>query len=216
MLSPFRETAPKWRRSWPVICRPTGLNQNGSTHEEKRHNGTHYPAQVPEERWRGRRRNSGSNASCPSDRAIFPRDQMALDRELAKIARRAVWAAEHFAKVVAEATDNKFQIQSFAAGEIVPGLQATDAVSSGTVELATLRPTTMWGKDPTFAFGCAVPFGLNTPHAECLVARGRRRAARKRLLCQAQHLRPPRRAIPARRWAAGSARRSTRPTTSTA
>ena len=33
-------------------------------------------------------------------------------------------AAEIFAKAVAEATDNKFQIQVFAAGEIVPGLQA--------------------------------------------------------------------------------------------
>src|SRR3981189_22399 len=45
-------------------------------------------------------------------------------------------AAEIFAKAVAEATDNKFQIQVFAGGEIVPGLQALDAVSSGTVELA--------------------------------------------------------------------------------
>ena len=45
--------------------------------------------------------------------------------------------AEHFAKYVAEATDNKFQIQVFAAGEIVPGLQAADAVSTGTCLLYT-------------------------------------------------------------------------------
>ena len=44
--------------------------------------------------------------------------------------------AQTFAKYVAEATDNKFQIQAFAAGEIVPGLQALDAVSSATVEMA--------------------------------------------------------------------------------
>src|ERR1700756_3736728 len=37
-------------------------------------------------------------------------------------------AAEIMAKVVGEATDNKFQIQTFAAGEIVPGLQVLDAV----------------------------------------------------------------------------------------
>ena len=43
--------------------------------------------------------------------------------------------AETIAKAVAEATDNKFQIQTFAAGEIVPGLQAADAVSNGTVEM---------------------------------------------------------------------------------
>src|SRR3984893_1283693 len=40
-----------------------------------------------------------------------------------------------FAKYVAEMTDNKFQIQLFAAGEIVPGLQALDAASNGTVEM---------------------------------------------------------------------------------
>src|SRR6478736_7910197 len=40
---------------------------------------------------------------------------------------------EQVAKYVAEMTDNKFQIQVFAAGEIVPGLQALDATSNGTV-----------------------------------------------------------------------------------
>src|SRR4051812_48556388 len=43
-------------------------------------------------------------------------------------------AAEIFAKAVAEATDNKFQIQVFAAGEIVPPFSAADAVQNGTVE----------------------------------------------------------------------------------
>src|SRR5262249_61937811 len=41
--------------------------------------------------------------------------------------------AETFAKAVAEATDNKFQIQVFAAGEIVQGLQAGGAGWGGTV-----------------------------------------------------------------------------------
>ncbi|HEY2138278.1 MAG TPA: ABC transporter substrate-binding protein, partial [Xanthobacteraceae bacterium] len=36
---------------------------------------------------------------------------------------------EVFARAVAEATDGKFQIQTFAGGEIVPGLQALDAVT---------------------------------------------------------------------------------------
>jgi TRAP-type mannitol/chloroaromatic compound transport system substrate-binding protein len=69
--------------------------------------------------------------------------------------------AERFAKSVAEATDNKFQIQCFAAGEIVPGLQATDAVSAGSVEMCHTAAYYLWGKDPTFALTCAVPFGLN-------------------------------------------------------
>ncbi len=68
---------------------------------------------------------------------------------------------EMFAKAVAEATDNKFQIQCFAAGEIVPGLQALDAVSNGTVEMCNTAAYYYSGKDPTFSFGTAVPFGLN-------------------------------------------------------
>src|SRR6266581_2492335 len=69
---------------------------------------------------------------------------------------------EMFAKAVAEATDNKFQIQCFAAGEIVPGLQALDAVSNGTVEMCHTASYYYVGKDPTYAFGTAVPFGLNS------------------------------------------------------
>ena len=71
-------------------------------------------------------------------------------------------AAETFAKAVSEATDGKFQIQVFAAGEIVPGLQALDAAQNGTVEMTHTAPYYYIGKDPTFAFGTTVPFGLNS------------------------------------------------------
>ena len=70
-------------------------------------------------------------------------------------------ASEIFAKAVAEATDNRFQIQTFAAGEIVPALQALDAVSKATVEMCHSASYYHVGKDPTFAFGTGVPFGLN-------------------------------------------------------
>jgi TRAP-type mannitol/chloroaromatic compound transport system substrate-binding protein len=70
--------------------------------------------------------------------------------------------AQLFVKQVAEMTDNKFQIQPFAAGEIVPGLQALDAASNGTVEIAHTSAYYYVGKDPTFAIYTAVPFGLNT------------------------------------------------------
>src|SRR5665647_3811556 len=70
-------------------------------------------------------------------------------------------ACEVFSKAVAEATDNKFQIQTFAAGEIVPGLQAADAVQNGTVEMAHIASYYYVGKDPTFALFTAQPFGLN-------------------------------------------------------
>src|ERR1700704_7052216 len=61
--------------------------------------------------------------------------------------------AEMMAKMVAEATDNKFQIQTFAGGEIVPGPQVLDAVQNGTVEMGHTASYYYFGKDPTFAFG---------------------------------------------------------------
>jgi TRAP-type mannitol/chloroaromatic compound transport system substrate-binding protein len=69
--------------------------------------------------------------------------------------------AELMAKAVAEATDNKFQIQTFAGGEIVPGLQVLDAVQNGTVEMGHTASYYYFGKDPTFTFGSSIPFGPN-------------------------------------------------------
>src|SRR4029078_3517201 len=69
--------------------------------------------------------------------------------------------AEYMGKQVAEMTDNKFQIQVFAGGEIVPGLQALDATSNGTVEMCHTVSYYYVGKDPTFAIYASVPFGLN-------------------------------------------------------
>jgi TRAP-type mannitol/chloroaromatic compound transport system substrate-binding protein len=70
--------------------------------------------------------------------------------------------AEVMSKALAEATENKFQIQVFAAGEVVGGLQALDATINNTVELCHSASYYYVGKDPTFAFGTHVPFGLNT------------------------------------------------------
>jgi len=70
-------------------------------------------------------------------------------------------SAEVFTRYVAEATDNKFQIRLFAAGELVPGLQVADAVQNGTVEMGHTASYYYVGKDPTFALDCAIPFGLN-------------------------------------------------------
>ena len=69
--------------------------------------------------------------------------------------------ADVMCKAVAEATDNKFKIQLFAGGEIVPGLQVLDAVQNGTVEMGHTSSYYYFGKDPTFTFGTSLPFGPN-------------------------------------------------------
>ena len=69
---------------------------------------------------------------------------------------------EHISKRVAEATGGKFTIKIFAAGEIVGALQVLDAVQNGTVECGHTATYYNFGKDPTFALSCAVPFGMNS------------------------------------------------------
>ncbi len=71
---------------------------------------------------------------------------------------------QELAKSISEATDGKFQIQTFSAGEIIPGLQALDSVQSGAIECAHTPLYFYVGKDPTLAFGTGVPFGLNARH----------------------------------------------------
>jgi TRAP-type mannitol/chloroaromatic compound transport system substrate-binding protein len=70
-------------------------------------------------------------------------------------------AADVFAKYVSEATDGRFQVQPFAAGEIVGTFQVADAVGNATVEMAHTASYYYVGKDPTFAASAALPFGLN-------------------------------------------------------
>jgi TRAP-type mannitol/chloroaromatic compound transport system substrate-binding protein len=70
-------------------------------------------------------------------------------------------AAEVFSKYVADATEGKFKIQVFSAGEIVGTFQAADAVENGTVEMSHTAGYYYVGKDPAFATAAAVPFGLN-------------------------------------------------------
>ncbi|QRZ12103.1 TRAP transporter substrate-binding protein [Paracoccus methylovorus] len=67
----------------------------------------------------------------------------------------------YLSNALAEATDGKFRLQSFTAGEIVGGLQAADAVMEGTVEAAHTVGYYYWGKDPAWAVASAIPFSLN-------------------------------------------------------
>ncbi|WP_035676075.1 TRAP transporter substrate-binding protein [Azospirillum brasilense] len=70
-------------------------------------------------------------------------------------------ASELIARRVAESTDGKFQIRAFPGGELVPGLQVLDAVQNGSVQCGHTCGYYYVGKDPTFAFDTAIPFGPN-------------------------------------------------------
>jgi TRAP-type mannitol/chloroaromatic compound transport system substrate-binding protein len=104
---------------------------------------------------------AASAVAAPAIAQSMPEIKWRLTSSFPKSLDTLYGAAETFAKAVAEATDNKFQIQAFAGGEIVPALQAADAVSAGTVEMCHTASYYYFGKDPTFTLGCAIPFGLN-------------------------------------------------------
>ena len=71
-------------------------------------------------------------------------------------------ASEVLAKKVGEMTGGKFEISTHAAGELMPAFGVVDGVQQGTVEMAHTAPYYFFGKDETFALGCAIPFGLNS------------------------------------------------------
>jgi TRAP-type mannitol/chloroaromatic compound transport system substrate-binding protein len=104
---------------------------------------------------------TASAVAAPAIAQSMPELKWRLTSSFPKSLDTLYGAAEYFAKSVAEASDNKFQIQVFAAGEIVPALQAADAVTAGTVECCHTAAYYWYGKDPTWALFCAVPFGLN-------------------------------------------------------
>ena len=162
----------------------------------------------------------GVAASCDCKarhRAGSPGDQVApAPRAFRSRSTRSTARPRCSPRRVAEATDGKFQIQVFAAGEIVPAFRRVDAVSNGTVEMCHTGSYYFFGKDPTFALGSAIPFGLNARQRTPGCMHGGGIELMQRVLRQVQHLRPSRAATPAPRWAAGSARRSRRSPTSRA
>jgi TRAP-type mannitol/chloroaromatic compound transport system substrate-binding protein len=102
-----------------------------------------------------------STVAAPAIAQGAPEIQWRLASSFPKSLDTIYGGAETLTKRIAAATDGKFQIRPYAAGEIVPGLQVLDAVQNGTVQIGHTCAYYYVGKDPTFAFDTALPFGLN-------------------------------------------------------
>lgn len=70
-------------------------------------------------------------------------------------------AGQQLCRFVAQATDDKFQIQANAAGELATRRQALDVVRSGAVECAHTPLSFHAARDMTLGLGTGLPFGLN-------------------------------------------------------
>ena len=69
--------------------------------------------------------------------------------------------AEVMSKAVRAMSGGKFEISVHAGGELVPPFGVVDGVQNGTVEMTHTVPYYFYGKNPAFALGSAIPFGLN-------------------------------------------------------
>ena len=114
----------------------------------------------------------GSAIASPAIAQSSPEIKWRLASSFPKSLDTIYGGSEVFAKAVAEATDNKFQIQVFGPGEIAPAFGVLDVVQSGQIEMFQTAMYYFWGKDPTFCFGTAVPFGLNSRHANAWMYHG--------------------------------------------
>src|SRR5213592_3230162 len=94
---------------------------------------------------------AASAVAAPAVAQSMPEIKWRLTASWPKSLDTIYGACETIAKYVSEATDNKFQIQVFAAGEIVPALQVLDAVQNATVEMGHTANYYYIGKDPTWA-----------------------------------------------------------------
>lgn len=70
--------------------------------------------------------------------------------------------AQNFADRVGRASGGRLNIQVYAAGEMVPGLQALDAVIDGSAELSHGTPYYWQNKSQGLSFFTGVPFGMTS------------------------------------------------------
>ncbi len=99
--------------------------------------------------------------AAPAIAAELPSIKWRLTSSFPKSLDTIYGGAEVLANRLRAMTGGKFDIRVFAGGEIVPGLQALDAVQQGTVECCHTCSYYYVGKDRSFAFGTALPFGIN-------------------------------------------------------
>ncbi|MEN3372758.1 TRAP transporter substrate-binding protein [Dechloromonas sp. ZS-1] len=104
---------------------------------------------------------AAATVAAPAIAAELPTIKWRLTSSFPKSLDTIYGGAEVLANRLRAMTGGKFDIRVFPGGEIVPGLQALDAVQQGTVECCHTCSYYYVGKDKTFGFGTAVPFGMN-------------------------------------------------------
>ncbi|MCZ4353941.1 substrate-binding domain-containing protein [Roseovarius aestuarii] len=104
---------------------------------------------------------TGATLAAPAIAQSKPKVTWRLASSYPKSLDTLFASSEEMAKAVYDLTDGQFEIQVFAAGELVPPLGIADSVGDGTVEMGHTGSYFYMGKDPAFAFGTAMPWSGN-------------------------------------------------------
>lgn len=80
--------------------------------------------------------------------------------------------AELFAQWVKELSDKRIEIRVYGGGELVPPLEAFDAVSQGTIEMGHGASYYWAGKSPATQFFTSIPFGMNAQQMNAWIYSG--------------------------------------------
>jgi TRAP-type mannitol/chloroaromatic compound transport system substrate-binding protein len=81
-------------------------------------------------------------------------------------------SAERLAKRITDMTDGRISVKVFGSGEIVPALEAFDAVSSETADMYHGAEYYWQGKSKAFSFFAAVPYGLTAQEMNAWIHHG--------------------------------------------
>ncbi len=113
-----------------------------------------------------------ATVSAPLRAQEAPRVTWRMPTSFSRSLQAVYGGAELIARHVAEATDGRFTIRPFPAGEIVPAFGVMDAVQNHTVECCSTVSYYYYGKNPALCFDAAVPFGLNARQMNAWMFKG--------------------------------------------
>ena len=98
--------------------------------------------------------------SAPSNSLVLPKIKWRMATSWPYSLDTIYGGATTICERVNKLSGGNFQIKAYAGGELVPGLEVLDAVQNGSVECGHTASYYYKGKNPCFAFGTSVPFGL--------------------------------------------------------
>jgi TRAP-type mannitol/chloroaromatic compound transport system substrate-binding protein len=109
---------------------------------------------------------AGLGLAKPAIAQSTPETTWRLTSAFPSSAETILGAAHEMARYVSTVTDGKFKIRIFPVGSAIAPDKAFDAVTTGSFECMQTPLYALAGKEPTFAIGTGIPFGLNARHQQ--------------------------------------------------